>query len=350
MKILLTGGAGFIGSNLSRFLINKTVHKVLIIDSLSYSGNMETIEDISSSSRFEFLRADIRDYNQIKDIFHSFKPNKVMHLAAESHVDKSIDSPRDFIDTNIFGTFNLLECARFFFNELSNKQKLDFKFIHVSTDEVFGDLDDSNTLFKEDSRYKPNSPYSASKASSDHLVRAWHKTYKLPTVITNCSNNYGPFQLPEKLIPLTILNAFEKKTIPVYGDGSQIRDWLHVDDHVTALLEVANHGTLGETYNIGSFNEKKNIEIVSQICEILDQLIPHDFSHKNLIRFVEDRPGHDTRYAVDSKKIQRELGWKASINFTDGLAETVKWYLDNQKWVKSVEKKQSNRQRQGLKL
>jgi dTDP-glucose 4,6-dehydratase len=350
MRIMVTGGAGFIGSNLARFLINKTSHEVLVIDSLSYSGNKETIEDVSSCSRFQFIRSNIKDFNKLKDIFHSFKPDRVIHLAAESHVDKSIDSPKDFIDTNIVGTFNLLECTRIFFKELSNSEKEGFRFIHVSTDEVFGDLNDGDSLFNENSRYKPNSPYSASKASSDHLVRAWNKTYDLPTIITNCSNNYGPFQLPEKLIPLTILNALEKKDIPIYGDGSQIRDWLHVDDHVTALFEVSNNGIIGQTYNIGSSNEKKNIEIVRQICEILDQLKPNASPHEDLIKFVKDRPGHDKRYAVDSKKIQKQLSWKPLINFNDGLTETIKWYLENQKWVKSIEKKQNSRTRQGLKL
>ena len=334
MKIIVTGGAGFIGSAVVRNLV-RGGHKVLNIDKLTYAGNLENLALIQQNENYQFLQADICEQDKMINAFHEFKPDGILHLAAESHVDRSIDSPRDFLDTNIFGTYSLLEAARTY---RKNSNLEDFKFVHVSTDEVYGSLGDEG-LFTETTRYKPNSPYSASKASSDLLARAWNKTYDLPVIITNCSNNYGPYHFPEKLIPLIILNALEGKKLPVYGDGSNIRDWLYVEDHADALSTVLEKGVVGENYNIGGHNEKTNLYVVQQICEILDELSPHKDlkDRKELIEFVKDRPGHDQRYAIDSSKIQKELGWKPAQTFETGLRATVKWYLDNRDgWVANV--------------
>ncbi len=338
MNIMVTGGAGFIGSNLINFLIKNTKCNVLNIDKLSYSGNLLSLDNVSLNPRYSFVHADICDQDKLNKVFVSFQPDIIMHLAAESHVDRSIDGPADFIETNIIGTFNLLEVSREYWK---SRNKFDsFRFHHISTDEVYGSL--SNTpseLFTENSRYDPRSPYSASKASSDHLVRAWHKTYDLPILLTNCSNNYGPYQFPEKLIPLVILNALDGNNIPIYGNGEQIRDWLYVEDHVKALYEVALNAKPGETYNIGGLNEKKNIEVVTSICNILDNTIPlKDGKYKSLINFVDDRPGHDKRYAIDSSKIKDELNWEPKETFETGLKKTVKWYLDNREWCNEVDK------------
>ena len=325
MKFIVTGGAGFIGSALVRFLINETDHIVLNIDKLTYAGNLESLTSISENPRYQFVNADICDADKMTELVADFKPDKIMHLAAESHVDRSVDAPDEFIQTNIIGTYNVLNAARSYFESSSNK---DFMFHHVSTDEVFGSLGDDG-FFTEETSYDPRSPYSASKASSDHLVRAWGATYGLPVVVTNCSNNYGHYQFPEKLIPLIIMNAFNKKPLPVYGDGSNIRDWLHVDDHARALYLVATEGTPGETYNIGGKNEKTNLEVVDTICSLLEGFNPPatDFRYKDLITHVEDRPGHDFRYAIDTSKIERKLGWKPQETFETGMARTVQWYL-----------------------
>lgn len=329
--ILVTGGAGFIGSALIRFLINETGHRVVNYDKLTYAGNLASIEAVASSDRYHFIQADICDRQAFAQALHDFQPTYVMHLAAESHVDRSIDGPGDFIQTNIVGTYELLEACRGYFQTLEPNKQDKFRFHHISTDEVYGDLEDDG-LFTEETPYAPSSPYSSSKASSDHLVRAWHRTYKFPMVITNCSNNYGPYQNPEKLIPLTILNALAGKQLPVYGDGKQVRDWLYVDDHVKALYLVLTTGVLGETYNIGGFNEKQNIEVVKTICNILNELSenkPDGISdYKELITFVTDRPGHDLRYAIDATKINRDLGWSPEETFETGIEKTVKWYMD----------------------
>jgi dTDP-glucose 4,6-dehydratase len=334
----VTGGAGFIGSAVVRHIINNTNHKVVNLDKLTYAGNLESLSDIENSERYFFEQVDICDSNQLDSLFEKYSPKYVMHLAAESHVDRSIDGPGDFIETNIIGTYKLLESARKYW--INNKDKIEFKFHHISTDEVYGDLHNSTDLFTEETSYSPSSPYSASKASSDHLVRAWARTYGLPTIITNCSNNYGPYHFPEKLIPLTILNAISGRKLPVYGNGEQIRDWLYVEDHARALYEVVTKGSLGETYNIGGHNERKNIDVVRTICEILDTIIhdkPGDIkSFQELIEFVADRPGHDLRYAIDASKIERELGWKPSETFETGIEKTVKWYLDNREWWTNV--------------
>lgn len=348
--ILITGGAGFIGSALVRYVINNTTESVVNVDVLTYSGNLENLSSVSNDSRYHFENVNICDENKIKEIFFKYKPTKVVHLAAESHVDRSIDGPKDFIQTNIFGTYNLLEAAREFFYSLTPELKKDFRFHHVSTDEVYGDLHGTTDLFTEKSPYEPSSPYSASKASSDHLVRAWHRTYGLPVLITNCSNNYGPFHFPEKLIPLVILNALEGKKLPVYGDGNQIRDWLYVQDHARALYTVATKGKVGETYNIGGFNEKKNIEVVRGVCAILDCKRPNKYglkSYSDLIAFVKDRPGHDHRYAVDASKINKELDWSPEETFESGLEKTVEWFLQNEQWLSHV-KNGSYRVRKGL--
>lgn len=340
MKILITGGAGFIGSAVSRHAIENLKHEVIILDKLTYAGNLNSLLPIKDSPRFSFIQADICDLNQLNKIFRDVMPESVMHLAAESHVDRSINAPNDFIQTNIIGTYNLLEVSRSYFSELNDEKKKNFKFHHISTDEVFGDLHDTGDLFTEESSYKPSSPYSASKASSDHLVRAWQRTFNLPTLVTNCSNNYGPYQFPEKLIPLTILNALCGKDITVYGDGSQIRDWLYVEDHASALLEVIASGKTGETYNIGGDSEKRNIDVVLQICNILDKLMsPKDKRFKNfsdLIKFVPDRPGHDFRYAIDSSKLKKELSWNTLETFDSGIFKTVQWYLDNKNWWSGI--------------
>jgi dTDP-glucose 4,6-dehydratase len=336
MKILLTGGAGFIGSALVRHLIENTEHSVLNIDKLTYSGNLENLSSVQESDRYAFKQVDICDANTVNSLFERYEPQAVMHLAAESHVDKSIQGPAIFMQTNIIGTYNLLEASRKHFKNLENNNN--FRFHHISTDEVFGSLGDDG-LFTESSRYMPNSPYSASKASSDHLVRAWRETYGLPTIISNCSNNYGPYQFPEKLIPLMVINAISAKPLPIYGEGKQIRDWLHVDDHVEALMTVLTEGKVGETYNIGGHNEKSNIEVVELLCDLLEELVPttlNNANYKQLITFVKDRPGHDHRYAIDASKIQKELGWTPKHSFETGLRQTISWYLDNAKWWRKL--------------
>ena len=340
MKILITGGAGFIGSAVIRHIINNTTDSVINVDKLTYAGNLESLLEVENSERYEFEHVDICNFEALQSIFERHKPDAVMHLAAESHVDRSIDGPREFIETNIIGTYNLLEVARAYWNSLPCKRKEAFRFHHVSTDEVYGDLEGTDDLFTESTSYAPSSPYSASKASSDHLVRAWQRTYGLPTVVTNCSNNYGPYHFPEKLIPLMILNALEGKSLPVYGDGMQIRDWLFVEDHARALYTVITTGHVGETYNIGGHNEKANIEVVNVICELLEEFVPakpESVQHyKELITFVTDRPGHDVRYAIDASKIERELGWKPAETFESGIRKTVQWYLGNEKWWSRV--------------
>ena len=343
--ILITGGCGFIGSALIRHLITNNEFKVINIDKLTYAGNLESLESISTNKNYFFEYADICDEKKILKIFQKYQPNVVMHLAAESHVDRSISNPGEFIQTNVIGTFNLLNASLEHFNSLDDMQKNSFRFHHISTDEVYGDLKDGD-YFTEITSYAPSSPYSASKASSDHLVRAWHRTYDLPVVITNCSNNYGPYHFPEKLIPHIILNALGGKKLPIYGDGSQVRDWLYVDDHVKALIKVALEGVVGETYNIGGNNEKKNIEVVHLICDLLDELYPSKNpkikTYKQLICFVEDRAGHDTRYAIDASKIQKELNWKPEETFESGLKKTVRWYLDNEPWWQKILTIQNN--------
>jgi len=336
--ILITGGAGFIGSALIRSLVANTNYKIVNLDKLSYASSLSSLSSITSSERYTFIKGDICNKEIIRSIFDKFKPNIVMHLAAESHVDRSIDSPDDFLLTNIIGTANLLNEAKNFWLNTSENKNDNFLFHHISTDEVYGSIENGK-LFTEASSYDPSSPYAASKASSDHLVRSWGRTYGLPYVITNCSNNYGPYQFPEKLIPLMILNAINSKPLPVYGKGNQTRDWLHVNDHVSALITVMEKGVSGETYNIGGNEERKNIEVVETICEIIDEMDnfkKNNFSHKDLITHVKDRPGHDLRYAIDSSKIQTQLGWKPKYNFKNGLADTVKWYLDNILWCEET--------------
>lgn len=339
MKILVTGGAGFIGSAVIRHIIMNTDHHVLNLDKLTYAGNLSSLSDASQSERYRFIQADICNRQALDTIFSEFKPDKVMHLAAESHVDRSIDSPDDFIQTNIVGTYTLLEATRAYWQQLGEEGQL-FRFHHISTDEVYGDLHGETDLFLETTPYAPSSPYSASKAGSDHLVRAWHRTYGLPILITNCSNNYGPFHFPEKLIPHVILNAVHGKPLPVYGDGAQIRDWLYVEDHARALLKVVTEGQSGETYNIGGHNEKKNIEVVHTICDILEKLVPNKPNgiqhYRDLIEFVTDRPGHDRRYAIDATKIQQDLGWVPEESFHSGIRKTVEWYLKNKSWWEKV--------------
>jgi len=340
MKLLVTGGAGFIGSAVIRHIIDNTNHSVVNIDKLTYAGNLESLSFIENDARYAFEQVDICDANEIKRVFDEHQPDVIMHLAAESHVDRSIDGPGEFIQTNIVGTYVLLEEARDYWNSLDNDKKDNFKFHHVSTDEVYGDLGGIDDLFTEETPYAPSSPYSAAKASSDHLVRAWQRTFGLPTLITNCSNNYGPYQFPEKLIPLIILNALEGKDLPIYGDGKQIRDWLYVDDHARALLHVALTGEIGETYNIGGHNELQNIEVVKTVCSILDELVPSKLDginqYEQLITYVGDRAGHDVRYAIDATKIANELGWVPDETFATGIKKTVKWCLDNQSWCDRV--------------
>ena len=351
-NILVTGGAGFIGSAVIRYLINETNSNVLNIDKLTYAGNLESLETVSNNPRYQFLHADICDKSAMTKAFQDFQPNIVMHLAAESHVDRSIDGPMDFIQTNIIGTYNLLEVARNYWQNLTEDKKSRFKFHHISTDEVYGDLEGTEDLFTEATSYNPSSPYSASKASSDHLVRAWHRTYGLPIVITNCSNNYGPYHFPEKLIPLVILNALDGKPLPVYGDGKQIRDWLYVEDHARALYLVATTAKVGETYNIGGHNEKQNIDVVKTICTILDNIKPRTDgqSYTQQITFVKDRPGHDLRYAIDASKIQQELNWQPQETFESGIQKTVEWYLNNLEWCRHVQDGSYQRERLGVKL
>jgi len=381
LKILVTGGAGFIGSAVVRHLINDTTHSVVNLDKLTYAGNSESLKAIENNERYVFEQVDICDADQLKRVFEQHQPDIIMHLAAESHVDRSIDGPGEFIQTNIVGTYTLLEQARAYWTNLPAGKKENFRFHHISTDEVYGDLphpednvecslmNDELTahnstlniqnstlpLFTETTAYAPSSPYSASKAGSDHLVRAWQRTYGLPTLLTNCSNNYGPYHFPEKLIPLVILNALEGKPLPIYGKGNQIRDWLYVEDHARALVLVATQGKIGETYNIGGHNEKQNIEVVDKICEILDELAPIKNStlkinhYKDLKVFVTDRPGHDMRYAIDASKIERELGWTPQETFESGIRKTVQWYLDNQEWCKHVQDGSYQRERLGSK-
>ncbi|WP_068808884.1 dTDP-glucose 4,6-dehydratase [Thauera phenolivorans] len=340
-RILVTGGAGFIGSAVVRHLIESTTHHVANLDKLTYAGNLESLSSIADSSRYRFHQVDICNAGALDQVFAEFRPTAVMHLAAESHVDRSIDGPAEFIQTNMVGTYTLLEAARRYWNGLADDAKAAFRFHHISTDEVYGDLEGTDDLFTETTPYAPSSPYSASKASSDHLVRAWQRTYGLPTLVTNCSNNYGPYHFPEKLIPHMILNALAGKPLPVYGDGSQIRDWLYVEDHARALVEVVTRGKVGETYNIGGHNEKRNLEVVETICDLLDEMVPwvdrgQTSSYRELITFVKDRPGHDRRYAIDASKIERELGWKPQETFQSGIRKTVRWYLDNRQWWERV--------------
>lgn len=340
MKILVTGGAGFIGSALIRMLLNKKCYEVVNLDSLTYAGNLESLCGVDKTHKYFFEHADICDADRLKVIFDIHKPDAVMHLAAESHVDRSIDGPLEFIKTNINGTFNLLEAAKSYFRGLNNNERQSFRFHHISTDEVYGDLAGTKNLFSEETPYSPSSPYSASKASSDHLVRAWGRTFGLPVIITNCSNNYGPYHFPEKLIPHVIINAIHGNPLPIYGNGLQIRDWLYVEDHARALIRVVTEGKVGETYNIGGHNEKTNLEVVQAICDLLEELAPEKPSgidkYRDLITFVKDRPGHDARYAINASKIERELGWVPEETFETGLRKTVEWYLTNVPWWERV--------------
>ena len=357
MRLLITGGAGFIGSAVIRHIVNNTGHSVVNVDKLTYAGNLESLVDVSNSDRYHFEQVDICDAKEIKRIFSDYQPDIVMHLAAESHVDRSIDGPAAFMQTNIIGTSVLLEKARSYYNQLQGEKKSGFRFHHVSTDEVYGDLlhpdevdpqsEEPLPLFTEQTPYAPSSPYSASKASSDHLVRAWNRTYGLPILITNCSNNYGPYQFPEKLIPLVILNALEEKELPIYGKGNQIRDWLYVEDHARALVLCATEGKIGETYNIGGHNEKQNIEVVHTLCDILDEFQPKHRSYSEQIIYVADRPGHDMRYAIDASKIERELGWRPRETFETGIRKTVMWYLENMQWCQRVQDGSYKRERLG---
>lgn len=340
MKILVTGGAGFIGSAVVRHIIQNTKDEVVNLDKLTYAGNQESLNGCEQSSRYKFEHVDICDSSELSRVFETHRPDIVMHLAAESHVDRSIDGPGEFMKTNIIGTYNLLEVCRTYWQSLSGTKKELFRFHHISTDEVYGDLENPEELFTETTSYAPSSPYSASKASSDHLVRAWKRTYGLPTLVTNCSNNYGPYHFPEKLIPHMILNALDGKPLPVYGDGKQIRDWLYVEDHARALLLVAKEGAIGETYNIGGHNEKANIDVVREICTLLEELVPEKpngvSNYNDLVTFVADRPGHDLRYAIDASKIKRELGWVPQETFETGLRKTVEWFLQNRTWWERV--------------
>ena len=354
MKLLITGGAGFIGSAVIRHIIQNTEDEVVNVDKLTYAGNLESLVQVSDSERYAFEQVDICNRAELDRVLSQHQPDAIMHLAAESHVDRSIDGPADFIETNIVGTYTLLEASRQYWQALECDKKANFRFHHISTDEVYGDLphpDESDAakerLFTERTAYAPSSPYSASKASSDHLVRAWRRTYGLPTLVTNCSNNYGPYHFPEKLIPLMILNALEAKPLPVYGKGDQIRDWLYVEDHARALYKVVTEGQPGETYNIGGHNEKQNIDVVHTLCDILQELRPQQASYRDLITTVKDRPGHDRRYAIDASKIQKELGWVPQETFETGIHKTVQWYLDNLDWCQRVQDGSYQRERLG---
>jgi len=360
MRILITGGAGFIGSNLVRWILERTDDYVINVDKLTYAGNLESLDGIDHEDRYEFAQLDICDAGGLNQFVNQSRPDAIMHLAAESHVDRSIDGPDQFINTNLVGTFNMLQAARSYWSQLDEVAQAAFRFLHVSTDEVYGSLDFEQAAFTEKTRYDPHSPYSASKAGSDHLVQAWHTTYGLPVLITNCSNNYGPFQFPEKLIPVVILKALSGQPIPVYGHGDNVRDWLYVDDHATALYDVVTKGRPGETYNIGGNNEQANIDVVRRICNILDDLLPIPknleisdtaksmTSYAELIAFVEDRPGHDLRYAIDAVKIQDELGWKPRETFESGFRKTIRWYLENQQWWRRILSGEYRLHRQGL--
>lgn len=350
IKFLVTGGAGFIGSAVVRYIINHTQDEVLNIDKLTYAGNLESLAEIENNPRYSFKQIDICDTVALEQALKDFQPDVIMHLAAESHVDRSIDGPAAFIQTNIVGTYTLLEAARKYWLTLNADKKKSFRFHHISTDEVYGDLEGTTDLFTEKTSYEPSSPYSASKASSDHLVRAWYRTYGLPTIVTNCSNNYGPYHFPEKLIPLMILNALDGKALPVYGNGQQIRDWLFVEDHAKALYRVASQGKIAETYNIGGYNEKQNIEVVKAICTLLDELKPREDqqSYTSLITYVTDRPGHDVRYAIDASKIASELDWRPKETFETGLRKTVEWYLNNLQWCRRVQDGSYQRERLGV--
>ena len=350
MKIIVTGGAGFIGSAVIRQYINDTAHEVINLDALTYAGNLESLVDVDQSPRYQFEHVNICNIAEVERVFKQCQPDAIMHLAAESHVDRSIDGPAEFIQTNIVGTYNLLDVAKKYWDGLSGEKKTNFRFHHVSTDEVYGDLE-ATGYFTEETSYEPSSPYSASKASSDHLVRAWHRTYGFPVVITNCSNNYGGYQFPEKLIPLVTLNALEGKPLPIYGKGNQIRDWLHVDDHARALRLVLETGKNGETYNIGGHNEKTNLEVVRTICALLDKLVPDSphVPHESLITYVADRPGHDLRYAIDADKIAAQLGWTPAETFESGIEKTINWYLQNTEWCQHVQDGSYQRERLGVK-
>ncbi|WP_076922952.1 dTDP-glucose 4,6-dehydratase [Pseudoalteromonas sp. SK20] len=358
MKILVTGGAGFIGSAVIRHILSNTQDSVINVDALTYAGNLESLPNADKSSRYCFEHVDICNRTELDRVFKTHMPDAVMHLAAESHVDRSITGPAEFIQTNIVGTYNLLEAAREYWNTLNDDDRKSFRFHHISTDEVYGDLlhpdeQEGNALgkelplFTEQTSYAPSSPYSASKASSDHLVRAWLRTYGFPIIVTNCSNNYGPYHFPEKLIPLVILNALEGKELPIYGKGDQIRDWLYVEDHARALYKVVTEGVIGETYNIGGHNEKQNIEVVQTICNILDELVPKESNYSEQITFVTDRPGHDRRYAIDSSKMSKDLNWTPVETFETGLRKTIEWYLENQSWCQNVQDGSYQRERLG---
>lgn len=351
MRILVTGGAGFIGSAVIRHIIKNTADAVINLDKLTYAGNLDSLSEVDSSERYVFEQVDICNRSKVDQIFNEYQPDAVMHLAAESHVDRSIDGPAEFIQTNIVGTYILLEAARSYWGMRESAGKSSFRFHHVSTDEVYGDLGGTQDLFTETTAYSPGSPYSASKASSDHLVRAWSRTYGFPVIVTNCSNNYGPYHFPEKLIPLMILNALEGKSLPVYGDGLQVRDWLYVEDHARALCLVLDKGSVGETYNIGGHNEKTNIEVVLIICRLLDEMVQKKPSgikkYEQLITFVKDRPGHDIRYAIDASKIKKELGWEPKETFESGIRKTVEWYLLNREWCRRVQDGNYRRERLG---